>query len=51
METDVRTLGQLTVGCLSLDEAVLKNDTDVHANEDMLRSVFVEKNIFIGEHF
>ncbi len=51
IETDVRALGQLAAGCLNLDEAVLRNDVEVHAKEEMLRRVFVEKNIFIGEHF
>ena len=50
-ELNVRALGQLAVGCLNLDEAMLRKDVSVNAKEEMLRRVFVEKNIFVGEHF
>ena len=51
LEVDVRALGQMAVGAVNFDEAMLRRDVTVHANEAMLRSVFVEKNIFCGEHF
>lgn len=46
-----RTLGQMAMGCISLDEAMLKPDLEIYGKENMLRSVFVEKKIFINEHF
>ena len=33
------------------EEALLRLDVAVHGKEDMLRKVFVEKQIFCGEHF
>ena len=48
---NVRTLGQLAVGCLNLDEAMLREDVIVNAKEEMLRCVFTEKKVFLGEHF
>lgn len=51
IELSVRTLGQLAVGCLTMDEAMLKKDVTVNSKEDMLTRVFTEKKIFIGEHF
>ena len=51
IEADVRALGQLAAGCLDLDEAMLRSDVEVFSKEEMLRRVFVEKGIFIGEHY
>ena len=51
MELNQRALAQLAVGSLNLDEAKLRMDVTVNAKEEMLRRVFVEKNIFVGEHF
>ena len=51
IELNVRALGQLAVGCLNLDEAMLRRDVTVNAKEELLRRVFVEKKIFVGEHF
>jgi hypothetical protein len=48
---NVRPRGQLAVGCLTLDEAMLRKDVEVHAKEDMLRRLFVDKNIYVSEHF
>ncbi|MBO4416034.1 MAG: GNAT family N-acetyltransferase [Lachnospiraceae bacterium] len=48
---DERTLGQLAVGCLNLDEAMLRKDVTVYQNEEMIRRVFTEKPIFVSEHF
>ena len=44
-------LGQLAVGSISLDEAMLRRDVEVLGKEEMLRRVFVEKRIYLGEHF
>ena len=46
-----RALAQMAVGCINLDEAMLRPDVEINANAEMLRSVFVEKKIFVGEHF
>ena len=51
IELNVRPLGQLAVGCLTLDEAMLRKDVEVHAKEDMIRRLFVDKNIYVSEHF
>lgn len=48
---DVRALGQMTMGCINLDEAMLRSDVTVNQKEEMLRRVFHEKKIFVGEHF
>ena len=46
-----RALAQMAVGCINLDEAMLRPDVEINANEEMLRRVFIEKKIFVGEHF
>ena len=51
IELDQRALAQMAVGAVNFDEAMLRSDVAVHAKEEMLRSVFTEKNIFIAEHF
>lgn len=51
LTVSVQALAQLAVGCINLDEAMLRPDVAINAKEDMLRSVFVEKKIFVGEHF
>ena len=51
IEVDVRALGQMATGAVNFDEALLRRDVTVNANEEMLRKVFVEKAIFVGEHF
>ena len=51
LEVDVRALGQMAVGAVNFEEALLRLDVAVHGKEDMLRKVFVEKQIFCGEHF
>lgn len=48
---DIRALGQLAVGAVSLDEALLRDDVTLLANDDCLRRVFVRKPIYIAEHF
>ena len=51
IELNVRALGQLAAGCINLDEALMRNDVIVNSNEEMLRSVFTEKKIFVSESF
>ncbi len=51
LEADVRALGQMAVGAVNFDEALLRRDVTVNGNEETLRSVFTEKKIFVGEHF
>lgn len=51
IELNVRALGQLAAGCINLDEALLRNDVIINSNEEMLRSVFIEKKIFVSEGF
>lgn len=46
-----RAFAQMAIGCINLDEAMLRQDTLINAKEEMLRRVFVEKKIFVGEHF
>ena len=50
-QINVRALGQLAIGALNLDEAMLRMDVTVNANEEMLRRVFIPKKIYVGEHF
>ena len=51
LELSVRALGQMAVGAVNFDEALLRPDVTVNSKEELLRSVFREKNIFVGEHF
>ena len=51
IELNERALAQLAVGCLNLDEAMLRADVCVNSKEEMLRRLFTEKKIFVGEHF
>ena len=51
IELSVRALGQLAAGCINLDEAQMRNDVIINSNEEMLRSVFTEKKIFVSESF
>lgn len=46
-----KALGQLAVGGINLDEAMLRPDVRIHDKEELLRDVFREKKIFAGEHF
>lgn len=47
----VLALAQMAVGGINLDEAMLRPDVEISEKEEMLRRVFVEKRIFVGEHF
>lgn len=51
LTADVRTLGQLLLGSLSIDEALYKSDVAVHANLETLRGVFVQRHVFLTEYF
>ena len=51
MELSVRALGQMATGAVNFDEALLRKDVTLNSSEDMLRRIFTEKNIFVGEHF
>lgn len=51
LTVDVRTLAQLLLGYLSIDEAVYKKDVQVHANLETLRRIFIKKPVFLTEHF
>jgi predicted acetyltransferase len=51
IELNVRALGQLASGCLNINEAALRNDVIINSNEEMLKTVFPEKNIFVSESF
>ena len=51
IELNERALAQLAVGSLNLDEAMLRTDVSVNSKEEMLRRLFAEKKIFVGEHF
>ena len=51
IELSVRALGQLAVGCINLDEAMLRRDVCVNKKEGMLRRCFPEKMIFVSERF
>ncbi len=51
IELSGRALGQMAVGAVNFDEALLRRDVTVNGSEDILRRVFVEKKIYVGEHF
>ena len=51
LEVNVRALGQLAIGALTMDEAMLRTDVTVYAKEEMLRRVFIPKKIYVVEHF
>ncbi len=51
LEISVQALGQLAIGAINLDEAMLRLDVTVHGKTELLRNVFREKNIFVGEQF
>jgi predicted acetyltransferase len=48
---NVRTLGQLATGCLNIEEALLRKDVTINSNKEMLQRVFIEKKIYVTEHF
>ncbi len=51
LDVNVRALGQMAVGAINFDEALLRPDVTINANEEELRRLFTEKNTFCWEHF
>ncbi len=51
LEADVRALAQLCVGAVSLREALLRDDVELHANAETLHRVFPGKPLYMAEHF
>lgn len=51
LTVDVRTLTQLLLGFLSLDEALFKADVQVGGNLETLRRVFAKRHVYLTDHF
>ena len=51
LSVDIRSLGQLAAGGISLREAEYREDVTVHGNRDTLEKVFVRKPILVQDHF
>lgn len=51
LRVSVQALGQLVTGCVSLEETMLREDVQVHGNEEMLKRVFVRKPILAADHY
>lgn len=51
LTADVRTLTQLLLGFLTIDEAMYKKDVRVGGNLETLRGVFVKRQVFLTDHF
>lgn len=51
LTVDVRTLAQLLLGYLPVDEAMYKKDVQVQGNLDTLRRVFVKRPVYLTDHF
>ncbi len=51
LSLDIRTLGQLAVGAISLSEAEYRDDVTIHGNHSTLSSVFVRKPLMVQAHF
>ncbi|MCR5323950.1 MAG: GNAT family N-acetyltransferase [Lachnospiraceae bacterium] len=51
IELSIQAFSQMAVGALNFDEALLREDVTVNSKEEDLRRVFVEKAIYVGEHF
>ena len=51
LSVSVQAFGQLAAGAVSLSEAMLREDVQVHGNEEMLKRVFVRKPILIADHY
>lgn len=51
LSVDVRTLAQLLLGFLSLDEAAYKGDVKLQGKEEILRRVFAKRQVFLTDHF
>lgn len=46
-----RILAQLAIGALTMEEAELDSEVVINGDKDMLRHVFIQKPIYVGEHF
>ncbi len=46
-----RALAQMAVGCVDLDEAILRRDVTLHGNEQVLKKVFIRKKLLMKEYF
>lgn len=51
LTADIRALAQMAVGAANMDEILLRPDVELHAHEEMLRRVFVEKPMSCWEAF
>lgn len=51
LSVDVRTLAQLLLGFLSIDEARYQKDVRVNGNVETLRGVFLKRPVFLTDHF
>ena len=51
LQVSVQALGQLATGCVSLEEALMREDVELRGNGELLRQVFVRKPIFVADHF
>lgn len=51
LTVSIQALSQLAIGAADLFEAAYRNDTQVHKNEAVLKTVFVRKPIMIQNYF
>ena len=51
LTADVRTMTQLLLGFLSLDEALYKPDVQISSNLETLRAVFIKRPVLLTDHF
>lgn len=51
LSVDIRALGQLACGAVSLREAAYREDVEICGNADVLEGVFQRKNLFVEDHF
>ncbi len=51
LSVDIRSLGQLAAGGISLMEAEYREDVTVHGNRETLEKVFVRKPVMVQDHF
>ena len=51
LSLSIQAFSQLAAGCVSLSEALYRNDVALFSNKPVLEKVFVRKPIFVGERF
>lgn len=51
IECSVQTLAQILIGYIGLDSVMMKDDVVVNGNAELLRSVFIKKDVFIADYF